>query len=238
MSRRQFLDPLRIAREALRSVLAQAEPHVRGTLLDVGCGRKPYASLFPRVDRHIGVDRPTSPAGRPSVEAFCDAAHLPFRAESVDSVLATEVLEHLPEPLAFLVEAERVLKPGGHVVLSTPMTWGLHEIPHDYYRYTCYGLDYLARRAGLDPLWIRPTTGAWATAGQRLASFVYHDRVNRGRPRRRRLLDRFVRVICALIQSFASRLDRIYGHRGDTLDWVMVAQRPPRGGDRPTSPLV
>ena len=79
----------------------------------------------------------------------------------------------MPEDV--FAQAYRVLKSGGFLVLTTPQTWGLHGAPHDYYRYTEYGLRYLAERAGFDVVRIEPTCGIWATVGQRLSSFFFFE---------------------------------------------------------------
>ena len=68
-----------------------------------------------------------------------------FEGASFDAVFMMEVLEHVPEPQQALSEIRRVLKPGGRLILSVPFIFPLHEEPHDYYRYTKYGLAYMLR---------------------------------------------------------------------------------------------
>jgi SAM-dependent methyltransferase len=60
-------------------------------------------------------------------------------------VLCTEVLEHLPEPQKAVDEIFRVLKPGGTLLLTTRFLFPIHDAPHDYFRFTKYGLRYLLR---------------------------------------------------------------------------------------------
>lgn len=62
-----------------------------------------------------------------------------------DGVFLMEVLEHVPEPKLALEEIRRVLKPGGVLIMSVPFTFGIHDAPHDYYRFTKYGLEYLLK---------------------------------------------------------------------------------------------
>ena len=73
---------------------------------------------------------------------------LPFGDRSFETVFSSQVLEHVPEPWRMVEDMARVLKPGGHLILTAPHIWGLHEVPHDYFRFTSYGLQHLARRAG------------------------------------------------------------------------------------------
>ena len=61
-------------------------------------------------------------------------------------MLCTEVLEHLPEPQKAVDEFFRVLKPGGTLLLTTRFLFPIHDAPHDYFRYTKYGLRHLLRR--------------------------------------------------------------------------------------------
>ena len=77
-----------------------------------------------------------------------DAAAFPMADASVDIVMALEVLEHMPAPQYLLDEAARVLRPGGHLVLTVPFMFGVHDL-RDYYRYTPLGLRTLLEPRGL-----------------------------------------------------------------------------------------
>lgn len=67
-----------------------------------------------------------------------------------DSVVCHQVLEHIAEPAKALQEMHRVLKPEGHLVLSVPHLSRLHELPHDYFRYTPNGIAALAEQTGFE----------------------------------------------------------------------------------------
>lgn len=69
-----------------------------------------------------------------------------FAESSFDVVFLLEVLEHIPQPDRAVSEILRVLKPGGVLIGSTPFLLGIHDAPHDYFRFTGHGLDYLFRR--------------------------------------------------------------------------------------------
>jgi len=87
---------------------------------------------------------------------MASADALRFDDASFDCVICTEVLEHCPEPRNTLAEVSRVLRRGGHVFLTTPSLRPLHEMPHDYFRFTPSGITQLATSAGLEVRTIRP----------------------------------------------------------------------------------
>jgi SAM-dependent methyltransferase len=62
----------------------------------------------------------------------------PFDDNLFDTVLATDVLEHIREPKIFWSEMARTCKVGGHIILGTPFLYWIHELPYDYARYTKY----------------------------------------------------------------------------------------------------
>jgi SAM-dependent methyltransferase len=137
--------------------------HLAGDLLDVGCGQQPYAKYFSQVRTKKACD---IDAKRGQVDFVCPAHCIPLPDESLDSILCTEVLEHVPEPKAVWMEFNRLLRPGGKVLLATPMYWPGHEQPYDFYRYTEFGLRYLAKSAGFEVNSILPRGGIWAFFGQ------------------------------------------------------------------------
>lgn len=110
-----------------------------GDVLDVGAGAQPYRPLLPSSARYRAID--VAVAGEafgydlPDTDYF-EGDRWPVEDASINVVLATETLEHVPEPSVFLAEARRVLRPGGRIVLTVPFAARWHYIPHDYWRYT------------------------------------------------------------------------------------------------------
>jgi SAM-dependent methyltransferase len=110
-----------------------------GRTLDIGAQNSPYAALFPN---RIALDiKP----GR-GVAVIGDAQALGIGSETFDAIVCTEVLEHLPEPRRAIDEMFRVLRPGGSLLLTTRFLFPIHDAPHDYFRYTKYGLRHLLRQ--------------------------------------------------------------------------------------------
>lgn len=107
--------------------------------LDVGAQHGPYARFFPN---RIALDIKRG-AG---VRILGDVQALGVRDGSFSVVLCTEVLEHVPEPQRAIDELYRVLEPGGMLLLTTRFLFPIHDAPHDYFRFTKYGLRHLLRR--------------------------------------------------------------------------------------------
>jgi SAM-dependent methyltransferase len=114
---------------------------LKGRLLDFGCGSKPYKTLF-AVDEYIGVDfvNEGHPHDDEQIDVYYDGRTIPFPDSSFDSVLCSEVFEHIFNLPEILVELNRVLKPGGRILITCPFVWKEHELPHDYARYTLFAL--------------------------------------------------------------------------------------------------
>lgn len=108
-------------------------------VLDLGCGSAKHVRYFPN---RIGFDI----APGPGVDVVGDAHALPFGGNHFDMIVCTEVLEHLHTPEQAIAEMRRVLKPGGLLLLSTRFIFPIHDAPHDYFRYTKYGLKHLFRQ--------------------------------------------------------------------------------------------
>lgn len=143
--------------------------YINGAVLDVGCGVKPYKEIIERKSSaYIGLDYKGSPHGLREVDVVGSAMELPFGTGTFDTVVSFQVLEHVREPKDFLKEAFRVLKPGGKMILTTPFLWAEHEAPHDYYRFTRYGLRYLCEQAGFEVVSIKPEIGFWSSGFLRL----------------------------------------------------------------------
>jgi len=146
------------ANDALaRNVAEMARGLTGTTVIDVGCGQSPYRPLVAHFQRYVGLDAPGHPDSSERPDVLADAGDLPLRTASADLVLCTEVIEHVTDPVRVLFEAHRVLRPGGSLILSAPFTWPVHDEPHDYWRFTEYGLRVLCERAGFRVATVRAT---------------------------------------------------------------------------------
>lgn len=74
-----------------------------------------------------------------------DVADHDFGGRRFDAVVMCEVLEHVREPARAIANVHKFLRPGGVLILSTPFIFPLHDQPHDYYRFTRHGLEWLLK---------------------------------------------------------------------------------------------
>ncbi len=110
-----------------------------GTILDIGAGDLRYKNLIEGLNcKYISAEFCNE-----KVDIRCDAHNLPFKNESFDAILCSQVLEHLKNPFLAISEIERVLKIKGKLILTVPMSIYIHEAPYDFYRFTEYGIKNL-----------------------------------------------------------------------------------------------
>jgi SAM-dependent methyltransferase len=148
----------------------------RGEVLDIGCGNKPYASLFPTsVTSYTGVD--VQQSHLQVVDIICPATDIPLPDNRFDTVFCTQTIEHVFDHKQLMAEAFRLLKPGGHLIMSGPFYWPLHEEPYDFYRFSRYGFEELVKEAGLSVLAIKENGGIWAVSGQALIHSLCKSRL-------------------------------------------------------------
>lgn len=200
--------------------LARCRHLMRGRVVDLGCGACPYkADILKTATEYVGVDWPSSQHDQSQVDVFADlSGRLPFDDGYADTVVSFQVMEHLPEPASFLSESARILKPGGHLIITVPFMWHVHESPHDYFRYTRYGLTYLLEKAAFSEIAVTENTGFWQTT---ILKANYHSlRFARG-PRRYLWMPFWL-----LGQLAAPILDRLDFDADEPASYTVTARKP------------
>lgn len=165
-----------IIRTEILHAISELFPSFKGRVLDSGCGSMPYKDLVlsnKEVTDYIGLDIESGLSyGNVKADFFWDGLKMPFEDGSFDVVISTEVLEHVPDPAHYLAEVKRVLKPGGVFFFTVPFLMSLHEVPHDYYRYTPFALELIFKKAGFESIKIKPMGGYNAALGQMIGLWV------------------------------------------------------------------
>ncbi len=151
-----------LARKAIFESLLLELGCFKGTLLDVGCGNKPYEQVLlsspSQLVNYIGLDIPSERYNEADI--FWDGVDIPLGSNSVDCAIATEVFEHCPNPAKVTKEIARVLRNDGFFFFSVPFLWPLHDAPYDEYRYTPYSLHRILTDAGFKDIKLS-ANGGW-----------------------------------------------------------------------------
>jgi SAM-dependent methyltransferase len=138
------------------------ERYARGTLIDLGCGNAPLSAVYaPYVDKFYWADWPNSPHQKFDLDYEVDLnGTLPFEPSSFDTVLLSDVLEHIPAPDKLFGQIAGMLRPGGSLIVGVPFLYHIHEYPNDYYRYTRFKLERFGQDHDMEVLEIRELGGA------------------------------------------------------------------------------
>jgi len=136
--------------------------HARGRLLDLGCGSVPlYGAYRDLVDETCCADWAATRHGSPYLDYEIDLnAPVPLPDFSFDTVVATDLMEHIAYPDRLFREISRLLRPGGKLILGVPFFYRIHEAPHDYYRFTAFCLRRFCEDHRLDVLELAPYGGS------------------------------------------------------------------------------
>ncbi|MGL5871923.1 MAG: class I SAM-dependent methyltransferase [Xenococcaceae cyanobacterium] len=168
-----FVNPFYFARKGLFENITSLSKSIQGKILDVGCGQKPYKNLF-NASEYIGLELDSS-ENRKSKKAdyFYDGKTFPFGDRDFDSVIVNQVFEHIFNPDIFLAEINRVLKEEGFLLMSLPFVWDEHEQPHDYARYSSFGMKYLLEKHGFEILEYKKSVRDIRVIFQILTAYIY-----------------------------------------------------------------
>lgn len=140
-----FYNPTYLIRSKLYFSIEKHAGFLNGKLLDFGCGSKPYRSLFTKVTEYVGLDfaAERSQGKETSTDLNYNGKTIPVENESFDCILSTEVFEHVFDINGTLIEINRVLKPGGYLLITCPFSFPEHEQPYDFARYTSFAIRHL-----------------------------------------------------------------------------------------------
>jgi SAM-dependent methyltransferase len=177
-----FINPFFFARRGLYRSISNYASDITGKVLDVGCGQKPYQHLF-NTTSYIGMDIEQSGHSHQdeNIDVFYDGKTFPFEDASFDNALTNQVFEHVFNPEEFLKEINRVLKPGGHLLITVPFVWDEHEQPYDYARYSSFGLTHVLKINGFEIVSFTKSVNNFTVIAQLTILFFYKKMVNRNK---------------------------------------------------------
>lgn len=190
-SAREVIEFNQAGRDAWVASVARDLP-AGARVLDVGAGECRYRPLLAhcQYEAHDFCQYKGSTGGFREpwtygvIHHVSDITAIPAPAESYDAILCTEVLEHVPEPIAALREMARLLRPGGRLFLSAPLGAGLHQQPYHFYGgYTPHFYRRFLPEFGLEIVRISPNGGFYRHLAQEVARAGWLIQRRRGYPR-------------------------------------------------------
>jgi SAM-dependent methyltransferase len=222
----------RLARYGMEQFLAQVSAKIPAgiLLLDAGTGTCKHRLQFPQA-RVLGLDIRSDRQRRfGDIDIAGDLHAIPCRNDLFDAIINVEVLEHLHEPAVAIAEMFRVLRPGGRLYLVAPQGWEEHLVPHDYFRFTKYGLDYLFKKTGYRVISIEPLGGYFWYIGHRL-TVAYRYLFPSKRKRFWKIMDAPLRhparlLLRTIIPYICFYLDRLDTQKSYTLNYGCICEKP------------
>lgn len=194
--------------------------YARGILLDLGCGKVPlYACYKKYVADIVCVDWQSSFHLNPHLDYVADLNHeIPVPDDYCDTILATDLIEHIYNPHQLWKNMSRVLKRDGIIIIGTPFLYPLHEEPYDYYRYTEYSLRMLCESNGLAVIELYPYGGTPEVISDIVCKHLRFSKV---------LAGVWITISTLFIRSYIGRYLSQKTSRKFPLGYILVAQRQP-----------
>ena len=207
-------------RYLLEKQIKQAGKYITGRVLDVGAGEfDRYGGVFNcgeyiRMDVNAGLN----------IDVVGSADNIPFADSSFDSVVSTQVFEHLANPLKAAKEVYRVLKTGGILLITVPQWNELHSEPHDYWRYTKFGIKELFEKQGFKMVEIHQRGGYFTTLAQMNIRYLIDRFSLYSRPFLGKIFNQFIKVFGGLMIGLDG-LDKSQANRKHTIGWCAVFKK-------------
>lgn len=188
-----------------KDILHMLQPYFVGKALDVGAGTTKYSTIILKTATSYTAS--DSFPGK-HIDVVCDAHNLPFPDGSYDTVICTGVLEHVRQPWIVAKELERMVKPGGHLIVAAPFMVGYHADPHDYFRFSMEGMNTLFTNVKILEL---STYGGFFELISSAAKFGFCNPYTMPHPGLfRRNIFRVVQKVCKVLDKFSPAKGTFY----------------------------
>ncbi len=208
-------------RVLLKRQIALFASRLTSNLLDVGSadGNR-YRHLLTKVThiKTLDIDSKHKPDIVGSTES------IPLENNTIDSILCTQVLEHVSHPQVAVTEMYRVLKPGGTALITVPQYNELHAEPNDFFRYTCFGLKNMCKKAGFDVIECDQRGGYHSCRAQMQIRYW----IDRYSPYKRKLPMLFIGPVSIALTHYAiwrDRIDKTKACKKHAIGWAILLQK-------------
>jgi SAM-dependent methyltransferase len=154
--------------------------YAKGRLIDLGCGKVPLYGLYKNhIDTVLCVDWTNSFHKNQFLDVEWDLNQtLDFAEENMfDTIILSDVLEHIREPELLIKEMHRILQKkeeGGKILLSVPFYYWIHEEPYDYFRYTQFALKNMFENNGFEVLELQSLGGIIEVLADIISKSISH----------------------------------------------------------------
>ncbi len=194
--------------------------YIHGRVLNVGSGNFERYALPQNVSKCIRMD--ISPGK--NVDVVGRAEEMPFSNNSFDSIISTQVFEHIQNPESAASEVCRVLKKDGYALVTVPQWNELHEEPHDYWRYTKYGLRTLFERHGCK-LVSMEQRGGYYTVRAQMSMRYYIDRFHLYKRPILGRISNYIFHIYGTYSQWRDHTDTSVANRKHMLGWCAIFKK-------------
>lgn len=199
-----------------RDIIRESASHIRGETLDLGAGTAKYKEeILRHASRYVSTDY----VAGTNIDIVCDAHVLPFADGSFDTIICTQVLEHVARPWIVLQEMARILRVGGRCIITVPFMMPSHSDPYDFFRYTPDGAASLCEQAGLLVVDKAKYGGKWVVLAETFKFAFCNPYVHKKPSFLRRNLFRFVYGLLLKIEKGTRQDAIVYA------DTYIVAQK-------------
>ena len=173
-----YLTQFSIHNAMMHYKLEKIAPEIKGSWLDIGAGNQPYKKYFAGADEYLTTNtkrhynnQDLADLENQTTYWIEDGKKLPLPEPSLDGVACFQVLSVIDKPEEFFMEINRVLKPGGKLILTTDLLYPVWS-KEDRYRHTAFNLRQLSELNGFSVEAIESFGGFSSMAYTMLMRFI------------------------------------------------------------------
>lgn len=175
----------------------------------------------------MGVDHPTTASlnygEATKADILTDCIDTKLESERFDTLISTQVIEHIYETDKYVAECHRILKKGGFGIFTIPFLWQCHSEPFDFYRFTKHAIKKIFQDQYFEIIELRPLEGALAALIQMEITSVYLVPSNMIMVKiLRKLLNP---IVIPMLNYLALHLDRIIYNDKLCLNYLLVVKK-------------